>query len=75
MTDYAVFMAASQRSGKNNSGAYVFRTDAVGGLIDDEGRPITESAKMPAINHDLDEIAEAFVAWGKQQGLGFLLEE
>jgi len=75
LTDYPIFMAVSQRSGKNNCGEYVFRTDAVGGLIDEEGRPITESGKMPAIDHDLDEIAEAFVTWGKEQGLGFLLEE
>jgi len=75
LLDYPVFMGVSQRSGKNNSGEYVFRTDEVGGIVDDDGRPITESGKMPAIDHDLDEIAEAFVRWGRDQGFNFLAEE
>lgn len=71
-TQYPIFMGTSQRSGKDNSGEYLYRTDDVGNLIDEDGRPITESARPPAIDHDLDQIAEAFVEWGKQVGLSFL---
>jgi type I restriction enzyme M protein len=73
--NYRIFMAASQKSGKNNSGEYVPRTDELGNLIDDEGNPTLESGRPPAIDHDLDEIAEAFLSWGRKQGLAFLREE
>lgn len=68
---YPVFMATSQRSGKDNGGEYVHKTVA-GHIVDEDGTPITQSGKSPAIDHDLDEIAEAFVGWGKDQGLSFL---
>ena len=74
MPNYPVFLATSQQSGKNNSGNYVYRKDARGNLIDIDGVPITESGHAPAIDHDLDEIADAFVEWGKEQGLSFLQE-
>lgn len=75
LSNYDVFMATSQKSGKNNSGQYVFKTDSLGNLIDEDGAPVTESGKSPAINHDLDEIANTFIEWGKDQGFSFLLEE
>lgn len=72
---YPVFLATSQRSGKDNSGDYVFRTDEKGNLIDENGTPVTESNRPAAINHDLDGIADAFLKWGKAQGLSFLQED
>lgn len=75
LKNYDVFMATSQKSGKNNSGQYVFKSDALGNLIDEDGIPVTESGKSPAIDHDLDEIADAFIKWGKDQELSFLIEE
>ncbi len=72
--DYPVFLATSQLSGKNNSGQYVYREDDEGNQVDDEGIPITESGRPAAIKHDLGEIAEAFVTWGKTQALAFLEE-
>ncbi|MDP3722890.1 MAG: N-6 DNA methylase [Candidatus Omnitrophota bacterium] len=71
---YPVFMATSQKSGKDNGGEYVYKTVA-GHIVDEGGTPITQSGKSPAIDHDLDEIAEAFVKWGKEQGLAFLRTE
>jgi type I restriction enzyme M protein len=73
--DYPVFMATSQRCGKTSSGDYIYKTDAKGNLIDDGGRPITESGRPAAIDHDLREIAEAFVKWGRSQGLRFLAKK
>lgn len=70
--DYAVFLATSKKSGKNGSGDYTHRADKQGNLVDEDGIPVTESGKPPAIDHDLDEIAGAFVDWGKEQGFKFL---
>lgn len=75
LDDYSVFLATSQKSGKNNSGDYVYRTDNLGNQVDDAGDPITESGRPAAIEHDLDAIAELFVKWGKDQGLSFLIDE
>lgn len=72
--NYDVFMATSQKSGKNNSGEYVYKTDSAGNRIDENGVPIAESGKPPAIDHDLDEIANAFIEWGKNEGFSFLTE-
>jgi type I restriction enzyme M protein len=73
-TDYPIFMAVSEKCGKNSSGDYIFKKDGLGNLIDDTGSPITESGRAPAIDHDLDHIAEAFVQWAAKQGLKFLQE-
>ena len=73
--DYPVFLATSQKPGKDNSGNYIHKKDATGSLIDEDGKPITESYRPPAIDHDLDEIAEGFVAWGRKEGLSFCVEE
>lgn len=75
LSNYDVFMATSLKSGKNNSGQYVFKTDSIGNLIDEDGVPVTESGKSPAIDHDLEEIANAFIKWGIGQGFSFLTEE
>ena len=72
LVDYPIFLATSRKSGKNNSGEYQYRTDVQGNLIDDAGRPIAESGRPPAIDHDLDQIAEVFLQWGKEQGFSFL---
>jgi type I restriction enzyme M protein len=62
--DYPIFMATSQRSGKTSSGDYIYRTDASGDLVVEDGRPV--------IDHDLDDIAAAFVQWARTQGLSFV---
>jgi len=60
--NYPIFMATSQRPGKDNSGDYIYKTNEVGDLIDEEGNRAIESGHPPAVDHDLDEIAEAFRA-------------
>lgn len=74
VSDYPVFMATSQRSGKDNGGNYVLKRDAKGNRVDEQGVPITESGRPAAIDHDLDEIAEQFLQWGRKEGLSFLQE-
>lgn len=73
--NYPVFMAVSQRSGKDSSGEYVFKVDAHGNQVDEDGVPIAESGRPAAIDHDLNEIANAFLEWGRAQGFSFLQED
>lgn len=63
--DYPIFFATQKQSFKNNSGDYIFEKDKDGQIMKDE-------SGNPKYLSDLDEIAEAFVAWGKEQGFSFL---
>jgi type I restriction enzyme M protein len=65
VADYPIFFATQKQSFKNNSGDYIFEKDKEGQIVKDEDG-------NPKYLSDLDEIAEAFVAWGKEQGLSFL---
>ncbi len=62
--DYPVFLATSEKPGKDNSGDYVY-------VFDDKNAPALDSHNHMIVDHDLDEIAAAFVKWGKDQGLTF----
>jgi len=63
--DYPIFFATQKQSFKDNSGDYIFEKDADGNFIKD-------ADGNPKYLCDLDEIAEVFVAWGKEQKLSFL---
>lgn len=65
INDYPIFFATQKLSFKDNSGDYIFEKDKDGMLVKDQyGNPKYLS--------DLDEIADAFVIWGKEQELTFL---
>jgi type I restriction enzyme M protein len=82
--DYPIFMAVSERGGKNNSGDYEYVLDEDGHLVEDaSGQPKVE---QDLVNYDLtaddladaasipDEmlcIAEAFVRFAQEQGFDF----
>ena len=62
--DYPIFMAVSERGGKNNSGDYEFMVDADGSLIEfPDGHPRTGSSSIDQdlVNYDLtrDDLADA----------------
>ena len=70
--DYPIFFAVSEKSGKNNSGDYVYLKDEVGqNKRDRNGHQI--------VDHDLyrydggmsDGIAEAFIEWAGNEKLSF----
>jgi len=62
--DYPIFMAVSEKSGKDNSGEYVYKKDEKGNFIHDKkGRKI--------IDHDLDEVAEKFGGFVKDNKIRF----
>ena len=60
-------MATSQKSGKDNSGEYVYKKDSSGELMLDENGHLI-------IDHDLDFIAKKFVEFAKKQRLDFWKE-
>ncbi len=64
LPDYPIFMAVSKKAGKDNSGDYVYRKDRNGNYVHDaKGRKV--------LDHDLDEIADEFVKFAKEQKLDF----
>lgn len=64
LKDYPIFMAVSKKSGKDNSGDYVYKKDKSGNILyDPQGKKY--------LDHDLDEIANEFVKFAKEQGFEF----
>jgi type I restriction enzyme M protein len=68
MESYPVFLATSERSGKDSSGEYVCK-------IGPDNAPMLDKHGHMIVEHDLDEIAEAFRQWAKRQQLRFSEEE
>lgn len=67
VNDYPIFFATSQNSGKDNSGEYTYKKNAYGEqLLDNHNHMIVE--------HDLDEIAEAFTEFAESENLSFWQE-
>lgn len=62
--NYPIFFAISQKSGKDNSGDYVFKKDEL-------GRTIIDKHGHPVIDHDLEEIAEEFIRFCNKENLSF----
>lgn len=62
--DYPIFFATSENSGKDNSGNYIPKKDEQGSKVIDENGHVV-------VDHDLFDIAEAFVDFAKSEGLSF----
>lgn len=70
--DYPIFFAVSEKSGKDNSGEYVF-------IKNGNGQPKLDKNNHLIIDHDLhnnsgelpDGIAEKFIEWAKTEKLSF----
>lgn len=71
-SDYPIFFCVSERSGKDNSGDYVY-------VKNGEGKPKLDKYGHLIVDHDLhnhkgelpDGIAEAFIDWAKKGKLSF----
>lgn len=63
--DYPIFFAVSQKSGKDNSGEYVYR-------IGSDGLPLLDEYGHMIVKHDLYEIADAYLKFAKKQKLSFV---
>jgi len=70
--DYPIFFAVSEKSGKDNSGEYVFVKNSA-------GQPKLDRYGHMVVNHDLhnhnselpDGVAEKFIEWAKKEKLSF----
>lgn len=65
--DYPIFMAVSERGGKNNSGDYVYRTDENGNYVEDIiGNPEID---QDLVNHEItrDSLISAAARYSKSQ--------
>lgn len=62
--DYPIFMAVNKKPIKDSRGNYVYKKGSDGSFILDERGCLV-------IDHDLDEIAEAFIKFAKEQGFDF----
>jgi type I restriction enzyme M protein len=65
LEDYPIFMAVSKKSGKDNSGEYIFLNEK-GQRIKSEGGIFETSGKL-RLDDDLDQIAEAFIRFAKKE--------
>lgn len=64
LRDYPIFMAVSKKSGKDSSGEYVYKKDEKNNFVhDSRGRKV--------LDHDLDQIAESFIKFAKEQEFNF----
>lgn len=64
LKNYPIFMAVSKKSGKDNSGEYVYKKDTNGNFVyNANGRKV--------LDHDLDQIADAFIKFAKEQNFNF----
>jgi len=62
--DYPIFFAVNEKPVKDESGEYRYKKASNGDLVMDEHG-------HPAIDHDLDEIAKAFIKFAKEQNFDF----
>jgi len=69
LEDYPIFMAVSKKSGKDNSGEYIYINEE-GRRIKSEGGIFDAQEKL-RLDDDLDEIAEEFVRFAETQKFDF----
>lgn len=69
LEDYPIFMAVSKKSGKDNSGEYIFVNETGKRVKSDSG--IFEAHEHIRLDDDLDEIAEAFVKFAEKEKFNF----
>ena len=67
LDDYPVFLATSDRPGKDNSGDYIYR-------MGPDNAPVLDPHHHMIVEHDLEEIATEFGRWARKQELAFCEE-
>jgi len=64
LDDYPIFMGVNEKPLKDNSGNYI-------SVKSPDNIPLKDEHGKPIIEHDLDEIAEGFIKFAKEQNLDF----
>jgi len=62
--DCPIFFAVSEHSGKDSTGEYIFKKDS-------KGEPVIDQHGHLIVEHDLFEIADAFMAFAQKEKLSF----
>ena len=62
--DYPIFLAVNEKPVKDNSGNYIFKKEP-------ESSYAADPQRKRMIDHDLDEIADGFIEFAREQGLDF----
>lgn len=65
--DYPIFFGISTKSGKDNSGEYVFQEN-------EDGDIVLDMHGHPKIDHDLDIIVDNFIKFAKKEKLSFWVD-
>lgn len=68
LKNHPIFMAVSKKPGKDNSGRYVYKKD-------DKGNFIYNNQTRKVLDHDLDDIADNFIKFAKEQKLSFWIRQ
>ena len=68
--DHNIFMAVSEKSGKDNSGNYVFLKDKNGNFVNRDGNPLKGGEKS-VIDEDLHLIVKEFDNFKDEEGFKF----
>ena len=63
--NYPIFFAVSLKTGKDNSGKYIF-------IKDEKGKIQLDGHGHPQIDHDLDDISNAFFKFAKKEKFSFV---
>lgn len=64
LEDYPILMAVNEKPVKDSSGNYIFKKGP-------DGAPLVDEQGKRQIDHDLDEIAEGFIEFAREQRLDF----
>lgn len=63
--NYPIFMATSEKPGKDNSGEYIYK-------MDDKGNVLKDESGSNVYDTDLDEIADKFIEFAKKNNFDFV---
>lgn len=74
--DYPVFMATSEKGGKDSSGDYIYHKDEDGNLLENaQGNPLIDQDCVTYLRGDPPGIAENFAQWAQQNKIKFWSED
>lgn len=62
--NYPIFFAVSEKSGKDNSGEYIFKKD-------ENGKPDIDNHGHLIVEHDLNDISEEFIKFLRKENVSF----
>ena len=71
LSDYKIFMATSEKPGKDNSGNYIYLKNKDGDFVDEKGISIDTATTPRVVDHDLESISVAFEKFINTENINF----